>query len=520
MEKKHFVVPAGGSAKKYMITFAIALVVAAVVIAIFSLVTNRHTETWLSGDSGAARENMFPFVFTSGKSLYVLDEKLSVNSVDDTVENVVHDVGLSKIYYTRQGVLYEYDIKADSRNVVCSGVSSFALFKERRSIVFSGQDGGIYVYLYNGKKIERLRGAYGEGETAESSFVSGKSHFAYLSDYNEEKGTAKLYVSDLLGKTKCIAENVNAGGAVYIWEEDSAVSYYKENLLVVADMNGNVKFSLENAAVVTEAGRNYATEACTEVRRYGGEKNIRYITTEVSKDGDKAVLQYVDVNGDKFSLKAVASDVKSIVEVCEQEELVVYTAEKNAENFDVFVCRKGGTPKKIMSCKNGTTLYYDTNSHFLFIKRTEKKLSYIDTNDKKLCETVLYEDAGSVYPYVNKPFAVFHNSDETLHGILLKNKRLEYFSASEARLYGKYDDEYLMCRNNENGMFSLDYVKDGKLTRINGNVGRNVIFDKTIKNVVYLSDGELRIWQRDKDVSLGEFPEGIEAVSVVAEKID
>ena len=92
MEKKHFVVPAGGSAKKYMITFAIALVVAAVVIAIFSLVTNRHTETWLSGDSGAARENMFPFVFTSGKSLYVLDEKLSVNSVDDTVEDVVHDV--------------------------------------------------------------------------------------------------------------------------------------------------------------------------------------------------------------------------------------------------------------------------------------------------------------------------------------------------------------------------------------------------------------------------------------------
>jgi hypothetical protein len=69
MEKKHFVVPAGGSAKKYVITFAIALVVAAVVIAIFSLVTNRNTETWLSGDSGAAREDMFPFVFTSGNSL-------------------------------------------------------------------------------------------------------------------------------------------------------------------------------------------------------------------------------------------------------------------------------------------------------------------------------------------------------------------------------------------------------------------------------------------------------------------
>jgi hypothetical protein len=165
MEKKHFVVPAGGSAKKYVITFAIALVVAAVVIAIFSLVTNRHTETWLSGDSGAAREDMFPFVFTSGNSLYVLDENLSVSSIDDTVENVVHDVDLSKIYYTRQGVLYEYDIKANSRHAVCSGVRSFALFKERRSIVFSGQDGGIYVYLYNGKKVEKLRGSYCEDET-------------------------------------------------------------------------------------------------------------------------------------------------------------------------------------------------------------------------------------------------------------------------------------------------------------------------------------------------------------------
>ena len=516
MEKKHFVVPAGSNAKKYFVTFVCALLAAVLVIAVFALVTNRNSDEWLSGDNGAARENMFPFVFTSGGALYVLGDDLNVNAVDDGVTNAVHDAEMDRVYYTRNGDLYEYRIEKNTRELLCGGVESFTLFKERRSVVFKGIDGGVYVYKYNENAAKKLCGILNEEATSDSGYTPGESHVAYLAEYNKENGTAKLFVSDLLGYNECIAEGVSVGGGIYIWQDDAVISYYKDGKLILSSLEGDIYRSMDNAYVVTSSVKNVAVEPCTNVGNYGGAKKICYVLSDIKEDGSSGVLNHVKVKRGKMTVETVAKTVNNIVEFSSDDGVIVYTVPEEGENTAVYLSRNGGEAKLLSLCEKGSELFFDTDGHHLFIKRTNKKLSFIDANDKKLREHLISEDAGTVYMYVDKPYTVFHNAEETMHSIILNNNVIESFSKGEARLYGTYDDEYLMCRSLEGGAFSLDYVKDGALTRISGNTARNIVFDGAIENVIYLSDGEMYIWQGENSVSLGEYPSGYEAVAVVA----
>lgn len=52
---------------------------------------------------------------------------------------------------------------------------------------------------------------------------------------------------------------------------------------------------------------------------------------------------------------------------------------------------------------------------------------------------------------------------------------------------------------------SLDYVVEDKMTRIAGNVGTNVFFDRDMEYIVYNSDAKLYVWHNGEITCAGEY---------------
>ena len=129
----------------------IILVAACVILAIISLLPGRRVNDWLSTDYGVARYSMFPFVFTSENSLYVMDKELNIYEIDDTVSECTHDSNFDLVYYLRNNVLYEYDIGTNSRIPLSEGVTKYMLFEERASIVCMNLANDVYLYSYKSK---------------------------------------------------------------------------------------------------------------------------------------------------------------------------------------------------------------------------------------------------------------------------------------------------------------------------------------------------------------------------------
>jgi hypothetical protein len=315
-----------------------------------------------------------------------------------------------------------------------------------------------------------------------------------------------------------ISENVCAVRDISIWENDKLISFHRDNRLVIASLEGKELATFENAYVVQETKNPVAAQSCTDVSEYGGDKKLCYIFS--SSDGDKNVkhtgkLIYVKSAGDKLSTVTVSENAENIVAFSSEESLIVYTVPSEESNF-VFASRKGKTPLQITSCAKTDKLFFDMNSQFLYIEEPEQTLCFIDINDKKLTKTAVAENISGIYSYPGKSFTVFECGSMT--GIILKDNKAESYSSEILRLYGKYNDKYLMCRETENGFYSLDYVREDKITRISGAVSGNVVFDKDIKNVIYFSDGEVFIQSSNGKVSLGNYPEGFNSVRIVAEK--
>lgn len=519
MERKYRLMPIRGGFKKYLITFVCFLAAAAVIIAILSLVTGSRASEWLSDNNGAARESMFPFVFLSSGTLYVMDEKFTVTEIDDHAENAVHDAAFARVYYTRAGDLYEYDIVKNAREKLCSGVGTFYLFKERKSILYTDAGGGLYLYQYNEKDSVQLRAATQNGGADSSQTVcTGDSHFLYF-ETNTADGSGSVYLTDLSGNSRCLSEGANFLRNAYIWEADKMVSYYEGTSLVVSDIQGNVQFSLENAQPVQQNRVTYAVAPCTLTDQYGDARKIRYVLSNVDEAGSSGDLLYVQVSGSNARAATVDTDIRSMVGYSEESDLALYTKETESGPF-VYKTQKGGTPVPVIGYEAGSGLYFDASSLCLYIRRPDLCMLRIDVGDKNAEAVPVALNAGVVYSYPGKPFAVVHSADEAVKSLVLRNGRVESYPAGEERLYGKYDNKYIMCRSVGDGSFSLDYVSGKSMTRISGNAGRNVIFDKNIDYVFYLSEGALYVWQEGKSTLLGEYPAGIEAVPVEASAPD
>ena len=82
------------------------------------------------------------------------------------------------------------------------------------------------------------------------------------------------------------------------------------------------------------------------------------------------------------------------------------------------------------------------------------------------------------------------------------------------RLYGRSNEIYLLCRRNGDGLMSLDYVVEDKMTRIAGNVGTNVFFDRDMEYIVYNADAKLYVWHNGEITCAGAYQD-VKAVDII-----
>ena len=314
----------------------VVLVVFCVLLAVISLIPSRFKDTWLNTDNGTARSVMYPFVYTSEDSLYVLKEEGKPLSVDDSVSSCIHDVNYNLVYYLRNGKLYEYDIDTNRRLLLSDGVASFRLFPERTAVLCTNNANDIYLYLYRNKGSIKLNGASLQNVSSDSFYKLGKEYFLFLDNFETEKNTASLMCSDLKGDVKLLAKDIDASKSFNISDDDSFVSYYKDDNLVVSDIKGKTINTFKNAKHIVQNSQPVITEACTETVTYSDGISFMYFLTDISETGSSGELAYFKKDG----IKILDKNVRSVIYFNDHEKFVLYTKNENDGYISLYKCQK------------------------------------------------------------------------------------------------------------------------------------------------------------------------------------
>ena len=131
------------------------------------------------------------------------------------------------------------------------------------------------------------------------------------------------------------------------------------------------------------------------------------------------------------------------------------------------------------------------------------------------CKKVkIAEDVGNVYDYYGKPFVAYTDKEQQFVYLVLKDQIVRMEANLDVRLYGRNHDVYLLCRQNANGLMTLDYVFEDRLTRIANNVGSNIFFDKDLGYVIYNENQKMYLWHNGNIVDIGEY-EAVKAVDII-----
>jgi len=476
--------------KKNLILMLIILVIACVLLAVISLIPGKFKDKWLNTDNGTARSTMFPFVYTSDNALYVLNENLENTAVDDSVSSCIHDVNFNNVYYLRENKLFEYDIDTNKRINLSDGVVTFRLFADRTSILCTNNVNDIYLYLYKDKGSVKLNKNSLQNLNNESIFKVGNEYFLFLDNYDFDKNTASLMRSDLAGSLKCLATDIDASKAFYISDDDSFVSYYKGENLMIADIDGKVAGTYKNAKPIVQNTQPFLTEPCTKVNYYSDGVAFMYFLTDISENGSSGDLVYFTDDGSEI----VDSGIRSVVHFCDEDKLILYTKDESNGFVSLYKSQKGGIPSKIITCSSNNSFFFNESSTFLYIQSAEGFLRRINVYDKGYKVTDVSEGTGVLFDYAGKSFVGYHNLDADTQYLILDTNTIEKFSMNEIRYYGKYTNKYLLCREYSQGKFTLDYTVDGYSTRIASDIDNNIYFDKEFDYVIFSKDGKMYVW--------------------------
>jgi hypothetical protein len=137
-----------------------------------------------------------------------------------------------------------------------------------------------------------------------------------------------------------------------------------------------------------------------------------------------------------------------------------------------------------------------------------------DIYDTKHKTVKLAEDTSNIYDYYNKPFVAYTDKEQQHVYLILKDKIERTDADYDIRLYGRSHETYLLCRRNSNGLMTLDYVFEDRLTRIANNVGLNVYFDRDLEYAVYNENSKMYIWHNGEIICIGDY-EAVKAVDII-----
>ena len=239
--------------------------------------------------------------------------------------------------------------------------------------------------------------------------------------------------------------------------------------------------------------------------------NIGQIETEQNSQGmyNAGVLQYFD--GQDF--KEVAKDIYKVIYYSKEDNFLLYTVLKN-DKMDVYMTSKGAEPKKQITCDVGSSFVFDNKSKFLYFRDAESTLWRYDIYDAKYKTVKIAENTGNIYDYYNKPFVAYTDKEQQFDYLILKDKIVRAEAGSDIRLYGRNHEIYLLCKQNSNGLVTLDYVFEDRLTRIANNVSSNIFFDKDIEFVIYNENQKMYLWHSGNITYIGDY-ESVKAVDII-----
>ncbi len=485
------------------------LIVIGIVIAVIQLLPGNVPEIGYSEQNGLGRSFMYPFVFTDSQSqLYVLKEDNSVVPVDNNVSYSLHDSSHDRIYYVSENNLYEYSLKTNDRVALCESVVKFSLLGNRRGVVYTDNSNRVLMYLFKGKENVLLSAQ----ENAEEPYYAVCDEGVIFAD-----GT-KLKYCDYLGKIKELTQKLNTSKKFYISSDNENICFYEDSTLVICKTNGKVVKKLQNGQpVVSQDETALIYPGTNELKKNDGIafkyflSNIGQVEAEQNNPGmyNAGNLHYFD--GKEF--KEVAKDIYKVIYYSKDDNFLLYTV-LNKDKMDVYMTSKGAKPKKQITCDVGSNFMFDNKSKFLYFRDEESTLWRYDIYDVNFKKVKIAENTGNIYDYYNKPFVAYTDKEQKFEYLVLKDKIVRAETGTDIRLYGRSHETYLLCKQNTNGLVTLDYVFEDRLTRIANNISSNIYFDKDIEYAIYNENQKMYLWHGGNITYIGDY-ESVKAVDII-----
>ena len=499
--------------KGYILFFAAMLIVAVIVICILTLLPKKHPKVRSDGDNGLGRSFMYPFVFTDEKnSLYVLKDAASdAAAIDDTVSDAVHVTGAGTVLYVRENELYEYEISAGRRREIAAGVQNFSMTGDGAMIVFLGTDNSLRVS--RGKKVSEILAT--QETVPDMPFVTGNSAMLYFSGCASSEGTGTLNMYTSAGVQKVLAENISYYQPYGFSGNDKYIYCSSGSKMLILDRNGNVLSEIEGGSVVGVTKQPSLYENPTGIRKFDANKPISYIFAEktLEQNNDQSATgtgSALNQDGTLLffngkTVKTIAENVRKGIYASADHSLIIFTV---PDGDGERICRgdKKGNVEKLIYVEDLQRCLYDPETNNLYYQTKGGMLYRFNIYSSALETTLISEVSANLYKYPEKPFVMFSVPETDIICLVFDNGSVEQYKADEQiRMYGADTDKYVLLRGYGYGSISLDLADGEYYKRIAGTVDPVIIFDNLLKNVLYVSDGKLYVWNGSESREAGQF---------------
>lgn len=462
--------------KKNGVILITVLLVTVIIIALVSLIPSQTPQMGDLSRNGVSRSFMFPVAYKDEHdSLKVIDSALHVSAVDDSVSDAVHDFQKGKIYYLRENVLYEYDIKQNNRRILIGGgVADYRVLNDRSAIVYLTTAGELSLYDYADKKSLVLCKC-GDTDHIERLVMVGRSGFLYFADISQKDNQGTLYYSDNEGNTRKISEHVQLETA-RISPHDRYFVYKKEACLYITDFKGKEIANCTGASLIESTKQAMAFEALNDISTFNQGIEISY-TYRIEKNG--GVVEYFTGDG----LKAVDDQVIDIIYYSEESDRLFYTIpSEEPQRIELMMSVRGGAPRKVVTAGEDSTFIWCESTGKIFCLDGGNLYRINVFDDFAL--TQLASGVSTMRLYPGKEFIVYTDAMYNNYYVL-SDQSTEQVAAGAVRLYGITNNTYLLQSTYNGAHMSLDLVQNDSMQRLDSDVDVLVCFDNNFSNVLY-----------------------------------
>ncbi|MBE7056349.1 MAG: hypothetical protein E7388_02775 [Ruminococcaceae bacterium] len=478
--------------RKNSVVLTVVLIITLIIIALVSLIPNRTSKGGDLSRIGVSRSFMFPFAYLDERNaLKVIDSDLKILSVDDSVSSSVHDYTKEKIYYLREDVLYEYDIKLNKRRILVGGsVTDYRVLNDRSAFVYVTQAKELHLYDYITKKDIVLADDMPSMSLACCLSV-GDSGFIFMGDGNAV--LANLYYSDNSGNVTEIAKDVTVGTSV-ISENESHICFVKDNTLYITDTKGNSVADITGGKLISSVSKVENVASAPETGKFNEGRKISYVLSEHNE------LYWFTGK----ELRIVDSDVSEIVLYNEESSRIFYTklTKEDSEDMEVLMSKNGRRASSVVKVSYASEFIWQEITGELYCL-DGKDLKCIEVFDNFSVRDVATGVTGIKY-YPGKSFVVYTDSLKNNY-YSMPDGSIEQVANGSVRLYGLSANVYLLQSTYDGDCLSLDIVENDGMQRLDSDIIKVIALDSSLSQVMYLNNKGLML-RTDHETKLLDTP--------------